>query len=456
MANLHQGVAFSPQTTISENIGAADTIIKVSDSSVFPDPPNYATIGTDELGETIEYAAKAEGLLSGCTRGVEGTAKAWQKGDVIARNFTAKDHNDMISAVTTAQQTANTAASAATAAQSSADSAQSAADNAQSTANAAKTTAEAALPKSGGVMTGPITGITVPTVDTGAASKLYVDSNIVRPNLLDTWYFGNPVNQRGLTTKTGTGYMIDRWKSLNTDITTSLIDDYLQISTTGDYSEFCQNIEFGKKLAGKTVTVSILYQATGSARIYFYSSNPISQSEEMHITSHDDWTLFEGRFTIPDKAFATGALRFNICPRSKATVKIKAVKIELGSTQTLAHKEGDTWVLNEIPDYATELLKCQRYFKRLERYEYWLIDDVSDGFVGFVIPNNIQMRSIPAITNLQNMYIGGKQATQFAEVNVIINGCSEFRIRAFLNNHGISRLSVAENSVGPVFLTAEI
>lgn len=40
---------------------------------------------------------------------------------------------------------------------------------------------------------------------------------------------------------------------------------------------------------------------------------------------------------------------------------ILAAKLELGDTQTLAHKEGDTWVLNEIPDYETELLKCLRY-----------------------------------------------------------------------------------------------
>jgi hypothetical protein len=34
------------------------------------------------------------------------------------------------------------------------------------------------------------------------------------------------------------------------------------------------------------------------------------------------------------------------------SVTVLAVKLELGDTQTLAHKEGDTWVLNEIPDYG--------------------------------------------------------------------------------------------------------
>lgn len=99
MSELYPGIAFSPQAVLTESIGEADTVVKVSDTSVFPEGPNLATIGTNEQGETIRYAAKADGLLSGCQRGVEGTAKAWQSGEVIARNFTAKDHADLIAAV---------------------------------------------------------------------------------------------------------------------------------------------------------------------------------------------------------------------------------------------------------------------------------------------------------------------------------------------------------------------
>ena len=58
---LYPGLAFSPQAELSEGVGAADTILKVSDSSRFPPPPNLATIGTDEDGETVLYTALAEG-----------------------------------------------------------------------------------------------------------------------------------------------------------------------------------------------------------------------------------------------------------------------------------------------------------------------------------------------------------------------------------------------------------
>lgn len=96
MKTMYPGIPFSPQAVLTDNIGAADTIIKVSDVSAFPDAPNYATIGTDEDGETILYTAKTATALSGCTRGVEGTAKAWAAGELIGRNFTAADHAALI------------------------------------------------------------------------------------------------------------------------------------------------------------------------------------------------------------------------------------------------------------------------------------------------------------------------------------------------------------------------
>ena len=135
---LYPGIPFSPQATLTNNIGAADSIIEVSDVSAFPPAPNLATIGTDEEGETILYTAKTETALSGCQRGVEGTAKAWTAGELIGRNFTAKDHADLIAAVTETRDAATTAQEAATAAGTSAKDAQDAAKAAQEAASAAE------------------------------------------------------------------------------------------------------------------------------------------------------------------------------------------------------------------------------------------------------------------------------------------------------------------------------
>ena len=49
------------------------------------------------------------------------------------------------------------------------------------------------------------------------------------PNLLDNWYFGNPVNQRGQTEYTeDTTYTIDRWW-LQYDTTLSVVDGGIKI-----------------------------------------------------------------------------------------------------------------------------------------------------------------------------------------------------------------------------------
>ena len=97
LETMYEGLPFSPQTTLTNAISEAETVIPVADVSVFPDAPNYATIaGNDGDGETILYTAKTGSALSGCTRGVEGTAKRWDSGEIISRNWTAKDHNVLI------------------------------------------------------------------------------------------------------------------------------------------------------------------------------------------------------------------------------------------------------------------------------------------------------------------------------------------------------------------------
>ena len=131
---LYPGIPFSPQATLANNIGAADTIIEVSDASAFPPAPNLATIGTDEDGETVLYTAKTETALSGCQRGIEGAARAWTAGELIGRNFTAKDHTDLIAAVLEAGAAATAAGAAARAAQKAASTAEGKAAEAAETA----------------------------------------------------------------------------------------------------------------------------------------------------------------------------------------------------------------------------------------------------------------------------------------------------------------------------------
>lgn len=96
LETMYPGIAFSPQTKLTAAINETDTVISVESTVGLPDGPNYATIGTDENAETIYYAIKLPTQLSGCVRGVEGLAKAWTSGDVLGRNFTAKDYEAIL------------------------------------------------------------------------------------------------------------------------------------------------------------------------------------------------------------------------------------------------------------------------------------------------------------------------------------------------------------------------
>lgn len=182
----------------------------------------------------------------------------------------------------------------------------------------------------------------------------------VRPNLLDNGYFGRPVNQRGQTEYTGNGYTVDRWRIINGAAAT-LQGGALNISYTvagWNLTTFLDNV----LIPGATYTLSCLYKATGlpirlvcswgAGKYFFNEQAPIS----------DDWALAEITGTIPtDASIDVNQIVVQSLNSGAGNFSLKAIKLELGHTQTLAHREGDKWVLNEIPDYGEQLRRCQRY-----------------------------------------------------------------------------------------------
>lgn len=235
-------------------------------------------------------------------------------------------------------------------------------------------------------------------------------------NLLDNWYFVGggsqqdggqfPINQRGGAEYSGSGYTIDRWKVSGT-LKLSLNDEYLRIektALTGD-PYFYQPIENYKELIGKTVTVSMLYRANCDGfRI-------ASGTNLYDIPKSADWNLFSTTFSVSANASANSVLWIQFSDNitnADNYFDIKAVKLEVGDTQTLAHKEGDTWVLNDPPpNYALELEKCQRHFIRLtSKYRYssntssYLAQVLYIGgttWANFIISLPVIMRSKPTL-----------------------------------------------------------
>ena len=229
------------------------------------------------------------------------------------------------------------------------------------------------------------------------------------PNLLDNWYFGNPVNQRGQTSYSANGYTIDRWRTdhnisygtLTVDKTTGCVA--LSHAEDGGFVDFGQYLE---NPPTEIVTLSVLmlngnlYSSTGTL------GNISLYTDEIHILS-----------TSPSNV----VLRCN----AGKTISMIAAKLELGSQQTLAHQDADgNWQLNEIPDYGEQLARCQRYFVNFNPYKmpYFAMPPAVSGdgvqaYSAVTLP--VAMRAQPVVAYGGNIVLS--QEADHAVTNIIVS-----------------------------------
>lgn len=208
--------------------------------------------------------------------------------------------------------------------------------------------------------------IFVPSNDMSRAFVIVPPRFIVNPNLLDNWYFGNPVNQKGQTEYTSNGYGMDRW-NIGADVIVT--DKYVTLRATGQYSQIFQ--PFDLQLAGKIVTMSALIKAHSNHSVglllYDYVNQKMYSPDFVVTPTANQWMLVSTSFSVVDSA--PNKLNFIFYPdkseSGNQTVDILAAKLELGPTQTLGHLENGNWVLNEIPVYSDQLARCQRYMLQL-------------------------------------------------------------------------------------------
>lgn len=93
---MYDGMTNSPKTALADDISANDNSIMLQDSSVLPDAPNLAVIGTTSEAEVIIYGGMSGNRLTSVLRGQGGTvAKAWVADTAVARNFTIIDYNNI-------------------------------------------------------------------------------------------------------------------------------------------------------------------------------------------------------------------------------------------------------------------------------------------------------------------------------------------------------------------------
>ena len=85
--------AFSPTTTLTQEISSSDTRIYVADVSVFPAVPTLATIGiASDLAEVVKVTAIGNNFID-VERGYVGAAKSFTANVPISRNFSSKDQD---------------------------------------------------------------------------------------------------------------------------------------------------------------------------------------------------------------------------------------------------------------------------------------------------------------------------------------------------------------------------
>lgn len=330
----------------------------------------------------------------------------------------------------------------------------------------------------------------------------------VRPNLLENWYFGRPVDQRegkiipagksyyttpditlpevGKTDKaytvieiknysgygqratisisgtvyyvwdqdavrgyTGKVYGVDRWSSTSNIVTMVVGDDGLTVSSTAESGavEICQYFESYIK-AGTILTLSAIVSKTeasqnGILRVKVYGGGADLQAN------------LPARAMDHELVSVTNAARADVigCVMRISNgdgYTVHAIKLELGPTQTLAHREGDKWVLNEMPDYGEQLRRCQRYYL-ITSAKHFFSGWATTGNTGFIfVPVPTQMRIKPIITVLAGgTFIQNDKTADLTAANFELESADAVGLKIKLNglNCSTGPFTVADSQI---------
>lgn len=240
---------------------------------------------------------------------------------------------------------------------------------------------------------GTQSGLQAETVQ-GAVDELSArTARVSNLNLLHNWYWADPVNQRRQLAYTEAGYAIDRWR---TDGGVTVENGFITLSPSIAIFQKFENQEI---FFGSTVTISAL---TADGQL-ITSTGVLPQLRPSVNTNYipTDTNGIMVYMRISEEDQQGGAyVAFYLGNGRSTPVNMLAAKVEPGPVQTLAHKVGDTWVLNDPPpDKALELLKCQRFYSDAGTVR-GLAGYISEGgkYGTFFVPTPATMRANPAVT----------------------------------------------------------
>jgi len=421
---------------------------------------DYYNVLSSQIAAAVEAGAKADQAIQAAQQATEAASSASQSQEAAASSAQSASQSAQ-----TASSAATSAISAKTAAESAQEAAQAAKESAASSASAAAQDAQSATQAAAAAMqdaddaeawaVGKRNGADVPSTDpayhnnakyykdqaqavvgdkvdsfngrTGAVApqtgdytaemvgaqplltpgdNISISGSVIatkafpcNPNLLDNWYFGNPVNQRGQTSYTGVEYGIDRWQISSSGVILAISDGCITISNTeqGKGGTISEKTEV--KNTGSHVVMSVLLK---NGTLFVTTGVPTT-----------DATLV----TLKEGLYAGFRVSGNNCLEalfyfSGVTVtqeSIVAIKLELGTEQTLAHQENNVWVLNEIPKFGDQLAECQRYYYQVHYTQYQTINmSYEDTVYAFImLPLPVAMRiDNPVLTQSKPITLG--------------------------------------------------
>lgn len=161
-------------------------------------------------------------------------------------------------------------------------------------------------------------------------------------NLLDNSYFGNPINQRGLTSLTGKGFFIDRWENDADGITSTLNDLGLLASGANGIRQTLEHKHTGEEL-------TLAYKNAAGTIICVNVNVPTATTTQWLATSYVG-NMFGGLMQT-----SSGTLRVYLQSVSSPLVWVALYE---------GAYTADTLPAYQHKGYAAELAECMRYYQK--------------------------------------------------------------------------------------------
>lgn len=198
-----------------------------------------------------------------------------------------------------------------------------------------------------------------------------------KDNLLDNWYFiggGSqsgygkfPINQRGNISYSTNSYTIDRWESSNMTVTIENNAVNITSANTANWKRFRQNLLTPLE-EGQIYTISMLYKLNSKSgnvtfRINYNELSGVSGGGINIPSTTEVPLLLSHTITVPQGQGVNNAVEILVSNTTNDSVDIDiyAIKLERGTTTTLAQRYGDKFQLIETPNFTKQMDICQHY-----------------------------------------------------------------------------------------------